>query len=260
MYRFLIPLLLIGCGEDKLDDTQSDTDAGACDEYLACVSAATPSDLGDEIATYGDEGSCWEQDASLCDAACEAGLDQLRLDYADPACWDDSCGEFMAWWTSSCSALADEAWCEPEWQEWTACVMAEGGCAPDACAHLAPLADDAVYQPGTWQATWTVADYEECFEAEDPEGALEALGQFTLDGDGVDELELEGSYLVKYMPFPSAADCEITGTDFTCMPEGDTIWGWGGTFTSLTQASIRSLQPAKAYCTFDLQGTMVPVN
>ncbi len=260
MTRILITLLLVGCGEDKTDDTQAGAEASACDDYLACVSAATPSDLGDEIATYGDEGSCWDEDASLCAGACEAGLDQLREAYADPACWDDSCGEFMAWWTSSCGQLADEAWCEPAWQDWSDCAMAEGGCDPDACAHLKPLADDALYQPGMWQATWSVADYEQCFEADDPEGTLEALGQFTLDGDGVDELELEGSYLVKYMPFPSAADCVISGADFSCMPSGDTTWGWSGSFSSPTQATIRSQAPSKAYCSFDLQGTMVPVN
>ena len=260
MTRIFITMLLVGCGEDKTTDSDTSPNEDACEQYIACVSTATPADLGDAIDTYGDEGSCWDEDAALCDAACDAGLDQLRETYADPACWDASCGEFMAWWTSQCGQLADGRWCDDEYAAWRTCTADAAECDPDACLHLLPLADGAVFQLGQWQTTWSVTDYEQCFTTDEPEEALAALGLFTLRGNGTDQLSLSGNYVVKAFPFELSADCAMNGADFSCTTDSAITTGWSGSFDSPTQASIQSVQATKPYCTFDLRGTMVPVH
>jgi hypothetical protein len=60
----------------------------SCEDYLACVAAATPGALGEALATYGENGSCWQElpDAT-CLQACADALADLHGAYpSEPAC------------------------------------------------------------------------------------------------------------------------------------------------------------------------------
>jgi hypothetical protein len=59
-----------------------------CNDYLACVAAATPSALGIAIDTYGEQGSCWtELDETTCAKACRDALGQLQEAFPEqPEC------------------------------------------------------------------------------------------------------------------------------------------------------------------------------
>jgi len=67
-----------------------EVDHGVCDEYLACLGAATPEALPGAEANYGPAGSCWESTpevAEACREACATGLASLQsLFPGEPAC------------------------------------------------------------------------------------------------------------------------------------------------------------------------------
>ena len=62
--------------------------AGSCDDYLGCVAAASPESLGEALATYGQDGSCWKDlPRSTCEEACADAFHSLAEDNpTEPAC------------------------------------------------------------------------------------------------------------------------------------------------------------------------------
>ncbi len=85
-----------GSGSDGAD-TGSQGTAGApidgptpaCDAYIECAAEHTPSELGQIIETYGDDGTCWQGDADLaqtCNGACLSALESFEEGLGPDAC------------------------------------------------------------------------------------------------------------------------------------------------------------------------------
>jgi len=59
--------------------TTSSGPHAACDAYLSCVAAATPSDLASEKTIYGPSGTCWTaQDVPTCETRCKSMITDLH--------------------------------------------------------------------------------------------------------------------------------------------------------------------------------------
>lgn len=88
-------LAYLACGEGprtSSDDDDGHGGAGAgggpslqvCDEYIACVAATRPGMVGEAIAVYGSDGSCWQELQEVeCLTACEIGLSESASAYPD---------------------------------------------------------------------------------------------------------------------------------------------------------------------------------
>lgn len=82
--RCFLPLLLAGCGTMG-STNQSET----CAQWIDCVTAVTPAAVGDAVASYGENGTCWstQGDGNTCTNACEAALAEAFVAHdAEPAC------------------------------------------------------------------------------------------------------------------------------------------------------------------------------
>jgi len=85
--------------DDDTDDTGPNL--GPCAHFIACVMDATPATQTATIATYGEEGICWDLPGVTevdCWAECEALLAEMKKAYPDAeACWDcasdDECSD-----------------------------------------------------------------------------------------------------------------------------------------------------------------------
>jgi hypothetical protein len=82
-------------GDDSTSADDSATnpkvDHAACDDYLLCLKAVAPSQVGPALEAYGSEGACWDsqENAELCNSACAAAMEKLSALFPD----EKACGQ-----------------------------------------------------------------------------------------------------------------------------------------------------------------------
>jgi hypothetical protein len=97
-------------------ETSSDVMLGPCAQYIECVMEAAPHSVSDVVATYGEEGTCWDRPGvreEHCWADCSGQMKLLREAHPDAlSCWACSSDEECPDAAPRCSAVTHE--CEAE--------------------------------------------------------------------------------------------------------------------------------------------------
>ena len=70
-----------------------------CDQYVSCMAVVEPGLFTDASAAFGQDGSCWKEDAVDCDMLCEVGMDVLMEAEDGAQCGGDAAepGLFYYW-------------------------------------------------------------------------------------------------------------------------------------------------------------------
>ena len=248
--HLLVVALLSGClSEDNDDDdgNYEEPSTSSCEAYISCAGEVAPTELGNIIETYGSGGSCWlETTAELsCLEVCQTGLDDLRAAFADPACWESGCGEFMAQWTAECGGLPPEHLCGNEWATWRDCMASTESCDPfePECADVYPVEPGSeVYRPGSWSATWTSSDVSEGCDV----GADLLPVEFSMEGDGASVLNVQPVSV----GFFGSTRCDLIDGSFSCRDE---ITMGDGFAVQLVEGSFSSLETATMSYTLEIE-------
>lgn len=129
-HRLLVAsLLLLATGACRSADPLATAKAAgraACERFLDCLLATSPTAVGPLLEAYGAEGSCWDTDdidaVKLCTDACRAGREeQARLFPDEQACGecttDEHCADspdrpYCHVASATCSACGDDSHCE----------------------------------------------------------------------------------------------------------------------------------------------------
>jgi hypothetical protein len=91
--------------ESEEDQRETDTDpapggsaddagippSDACAQYIDCLTATAPEAVGPMLESYGEGGTCWENEANAeaCDAACAEALADYHAAFPDEEACDD---------------------------------------------------------------------------------------------------------------------------------------------------------------------------
>lgn len=98
-------------GSSGGDVTGGTPDLGPCGLFIECVRETTPEGISSAIATYGEEGTCWQLPGVTeddCWTECAALLQALQDAYPnEEACWDCDDGECVRPGTCTIDASDD---------------------------------------------------------------------------------------------------------------------------------------------------------
>jgi hypothetical protein len=196
-----------------------------CQDYIECASKTAPAYLGEILATYGAQGSCWmeAQDESLCAQACLTGLQQSREAHPDelacPGCFVNA----------DCAANDGGHACEAEKGRCVECVTDED------CGS----AERSVCEGATHQCSATPQSWRPCVLPLDPgESIVDWIGYTVNDvrtlfwltdwgrfgriqpGEAAERLHLYSSQTPQAFRGLWTAD----GKSFWVVGQGNTVW------------------------------------
>lgn len=73
------------------DDAEKIEQTDACKQYIECLTETAPEAVGPLISSYGEDGSCWENESSAeaCDEACAEAVANAHQTFPDAEACDD---------------------------------------------------------------------------------------------------------------------------------------------------------------------------